>query len=384
MSNITTYIEQFGNIPFAELPYTDADDFSLNNIFYMPLEKVAPSVFESKPKTLGHYAQAFYALHDYKMVPAGLVLPKHICRRLVKMSSSRRFAAIKLTGVRSILDKDNTVQFAAATFILPNKTNIIMFRGTDDTICGWIEDFDLLLKGKTGSHDLTVQYLEEAAKALEGDIYVTGHSKGGHLALYAALMCSPETRKRIKRVYNNDGPGFNDSALIESEAYREILPCYRHYIPDSSMFGLMLKHDYDYKVVKSFVPLLGLVQHDISTWQLDGAIPVTVNDVTKVGKMQDVAFARVIEEATPENVNGFRTILNDCFEATGTQTLTGFVKNIVPAVPKMIRGYFDHDKETRSNFWQATLLILGNLAKAGLETVKGELEFPGDLPVTAK
>ncbi len=374
MPNITTYIEEFGNIPFSELPYTDADDFSLNNIFYMPLEKVVPSVFETKPKTLGHYAHQFYAMHDFKMVPAGLVLPKHICRRLVKMSSSRRFASIKLTGVRSVLDMENTVQFAAATFILPNKTNVIVFRGTDDTILGWIEDFDLLLKGKTGSHSLTVQYLEEAAQALEGDIYVTGHSKGGHLALYAALNCSPETRKRIKRVYNNDGPGFNDDAYLDSDEYREILPCYRHYVPDSSLFGLMLKHDNDYKVVKSSIPFLGLVQHDISTWQLNGAIPVTVDDVTQMGKMQDVAFAKVVEEATNENINGFRTIMNDCFFATGTYTLTGFVKNIVPGIPRMVGEYFEHDKDTRKNFWQATYLMISNFAKAGFAAAKGELE----------
>ncbi len=376
MPNITTYIEDFGNIPFCELPYTDGDDFSLNNIFYMPLEKVAPSEFEKSPKTLGHYAQAFYALHNYKIVPAGLVLPKHICRRLVKMSSMRRFAAIKLTGVRSVIDKDNTVQFAAATFILPNKVNVVAFRGTDDTILGWVEDFDLLLKGKTGSHDLTVQYLEEAAANLEGDIYVTGHSKGGHLALYAALNCSEETRKRIKRVYNNDGPGFSDDAYLESDEYKQIRPVYRHFIPDSSLFGLMLKHDNDFKVVKSSVPFIGLVQHDISTWQLNGAVPVLADDVTAIGKVQDEAFANTIEQASIDDINGFRTILNDTFMATETENLTGFAKHIVTSVPKMIGNYFEHDKDTRKHFWKATTLILTNLGKSAVSAAKGELVYP--------
>ncbi len=376
MANISTYIENFGNIPFSELPYTDGDDFSLNNIFYMPLEKVAPSEFEKKPKTLGHYAQAFYAMNNYKMVSAGLVLPKHICRRLVKMSYSRRFAAIKLTGVRSVLDNENTVQFAAATFILPNKVNVLAFRGTDDTILGWIEDFDLLLKGKTGSHDLAVQYLEEAAANLEGDIFVTGHSKGGHLALYAALHCSEETRKRIKRVYNNDGPGFADDAYLYSDEYKEIRPVYRHFIPDSSLFGLMLKHDNDFKVVKSSVPFLGLVQHDICTWQLDGALPVLTDDITAVGKVQGEAFANTIEQATHEDINGFRTILNDTFMATGTENLSGFAKNIVTSVPKMIVNYFDHDKDTRKHFWNATTTILVNFGKSAVSAAKGEIVYP--------
>lgn len=372
MPNIDNYIENFGNIPFSEMPFNDADNFVLNNIFYMPLEKVVPTEFESYPKTLGYYAQAFYALHDYKMVPAGLVLPKIICRRLVKMSSCRRFAAVKVTGIRSVYDKDRTVQFAAATFILPNKTNVIIFRGTDDTVCGWIEDFDLLALGKTGSHDLTVQYIEDAAKALSGDIMLTGHSKGGHLSLYAALCCSKETRKRIKRVYNNDGPGFADDSLLKGEQYQEILPHYRHFVPDSSAFGIMLKHDYDYKVVKSSIPLLGLIQHDIGTWQIDGAMPVLRDDLTVIGKLQDEAFARVIEEADTQTVAAFRNVLNNCFAVTGNDTLLSFAKNIVPAVPKMVGGYFNQTEQDKHGFWKATGIILKNLAKSGAHAVRGD------------
>ena len=376
MANITTYIEEFGNVPFSELPFTDADNFALNGIFYLPIEKVAPWEFEETPKTLGHYAQAFYALHNYKMVPAGLVLPKVICRRLVMMSSCRRFAAIKLTGVQHVLDKENTVQFAAATFILPNKTNVILFRGTDDTFCGWIEDFDLLAKGHTGTHKLAVDYIEEAASKLEGDIYVGGHSKGGHVALYAALACSDETRKRIKRVYNNDGPGFKEPDMVQSDEYREILPGYRHYVPDSSLFGMMLYHDRDYKVVKSSVPLIGMIQHDIGTWQLDGAIPVVKDELSIVGKIQDVAFAKILDDVEEEYVQAFRDVFNNCLEATGTETLTAFVKHIVPSVPKIFGRYYKHDKPTRKNFWKATTIILTDIAKTAVDAVKGDMVFP--------
>ncbi len=376
MPNIDTYIEQFGNIPFSELPFNDADNLALNNIFYMPIEKVAPAEFENKPKTLGHYAQAFYALHDYKYVPAGLVLPKIICRRLVKMSSCRRFAAIKITGVQNFIDEESTVQFAAATFILPNKTNVVLYRGTDDTVCGWLEDFDILIKGKTGSHDLAVQYIEKATAALNGDFMVGGHSKGGHMALYAALSCSDETRQRIKRIYNNDGPGFADGSILESDTYDKILPYYRHFVPDASAFGLMMNHDNDFKVVKSSVPFLGLVQHDISTWQIDGAMPVIKNELSTVGKVQDVAFAKVIEETSIEKFKGFRDVLGNTFAAADCDCLLKFGKTIVTSVPKMVSGFRRQDTDDKKKFWSTTFSIVKNVAKTGFEAAKGDLVYP--------
>lgn len=376
MPNIDTYIEQFGNIPFSEMPFNDADNLALNNIFYMPIEKVAPSEFEEKPKTLGHYAQAFYAMHNYKHVPAGLVLPKIICRRLVKMSSCRRFAAIKVTAVQNTIDTENTVQFAAATFILPNKMNLILYRGTDDSVCGWVEDFDLLIKGKTGSHDLAINYLENAAKSLKGDFIVAGHSKGGHMALYASLSCSDETRKRIKRVYNNDGPGFADGTLLTGDEYKELLPKYRHFVPDSSTFGIMMHHDNDFKIVKSSFPLLGLVQHDLGTWQLDGAMPVLRDELSLMGKIQDVAFEKVINEAGIENFTGFRNILNNTFEATGADCLLQFGKTIATSVPKMICGFRKQDATDKKQFWNSTFSIIKNVTKTSIEAIKGELVYP--------
>lgn len=376
MPNIDTYIENFGNVPFSELPFNDADNLVLNNIFYLPIEKVAPATFETKPKTLGHYAQAFYALHDYKYVPAGLVLPKVICRRLVKMSSCRRFAAIKLTGVQHFLDTENTVQFAAATFILPDKTNVVLFRGTDDTVCGWLEDFDLLIKGRTGSHALCVEYLEDAVAALNGNFFVGGHSKGGHMALYAALCCSDETRKHITRVYNNDGPGFADEEILQGNEYAEILPFYRHFVPDASAFGLMMNHDYDFKVVKSAVPFLGLVQHDIGTWQIDGAMPVLKDDLSVVGKVQDIAFAKVIDDAGVENFKGFRDVLGNTFAAADADCLLKFGRTIVTSVPRMIGGFRRQDPAEKKKFWNTTFSIIKNVAKTGVDAAKGTLVYP--------
>ena len=139
---------------------------------------------------------------------------------------------------------------------------------------------------------------------------------------------------------------------------------------------MMLYHDRDYKVVKSSVPLIGMIQHDIGTWQLDGAIPVVKDELSIVGKIQDVAFAKILDDVEEEYVQAFRDVFNNCLEATGTETLTAFVKHIVPSVPKIFGRYYKHDKPTRKNFWKATTIILTDIAKTAVDAVKGDMVFP--------
>ena len=49
-------------------------------------------------------------------------------------------------------------------------------------------------------------YLNNIAKKYKNKIIVGGHSKGGNLAIYASVFCKDKYKKRIIKVYNNDGP----------------------------------------------------------------------------------------------------------------------------------------------------------------------------------
>ena len=144
-----------------------------------------------------------------------------------------------------------------------------------------------------------VDYLAEVAKRFDGDIIVCGHSKGGYVAQYAVLNSPKEVRDRIKYLYNNDGPGFKNYDYLGSDVYNELLPRYRHFIPQSSFIGMMLMHDDDYTVVKSN-GLIGPLQHDLRTWQFKGDKLITCDDVSAVGKVTDLVFHDLIRSLSEE------------------------------------------------------------------------------------
>ena len=118
-------------------------------------------------------------------------------------------------------DKDTVKQFAALCFLLPDGTNYVSFRGTDETITGWREDFLMSCQSETSGAKEAVSYFNKVAKALEGKFILGGHSKGGNFAMYAAAFCEPEYKERIVQVYNNDGPGFREE-IIQSPEFQEI------------------------------------------------------------------------------------------------------------------------------------------------------------------
>ena len=50
-----------------------------------------------------------------------------------------------------------------------------------------------------------VEYVNYTIHTGIGKIRMGGHSKGGNLAIYAAVNCASRVQKRIIEVYNNDG-----------------------------------------------------------------------------------------------------------------------------------------------------------------------------------
>lgn len=100
------------------------------------------------------------------------------------------------------------------------------------------------------SQEDAVKYLNDTCSYIRGRLYVGGHSKGGNLAIYSAINCNKRVKKKIKCVYNNDGPGF-DISVIKSEQYQSMLPYIRSIVPENSIVGMLLEHDDDYIIVKA-------------------------------------------------------------------------------------------------------------------------------------
>ena len=158
---------------------------------------------------------------------------------------------------------ETETQFSAVTFRLPNGICYVAYRGTDETIVGWKEDFNLAFSEPVEGQLLSVDYLNRAAESIAGSFYVGGHSKGGNFAAYACMNCEGKVRGRIMGIYDHDGPGLRPEVKALG-AYDEIADRIHKTIPHSSLVGMLLYTDGVYRVVESRT--IGLAQHNPYTW----------------------------------------------------------------------------------------------------------------------
>ena len=179
------------------------------------------------------------------------------------MLESRRFRELKLNGYQNLLEKEREIQFAAVTYVLGDGNIYVAFRGTDETLVGWKEDFNMAFMSPIPAQTYAMRYLNVIAGMVNVPIIVGGHSKGGNLAVYASMYCLDSVRNRIRTIYNMDGPGFRREVL-ENGHYDKIAKKVVKVRPYASIVGMLFETDYNYRVIGSRT--FGLAQHNPFTW----------------------------------------------------------------------------------------------------------------------
>ena len=377
MATSKDFIKKYGDKTFSELPFTDVDNLLLCEIFYMPFEKVLYKGFNDKPVIFSDACKKVFAYNGYKHISPGFLMNNYISQKMMALAETVRYKDVKVYACESVFGTEPAVQFAAMTFILPDDTKVVVYRGTDDTWVGWKEDLDIYTKKGIPSHKLCVDYLERVAKDFpDGDIIICGHSKGGHVALHSALYCDESVRNRIERVYNNDGPGFYSYNYIESKPYNEIINKYRHFVPDCSFVGMLLIHDDDYIPVKS-TRLFGMLQHDLATWKIKGIQLLTRDDLTFVARVTDLVLKKILYNMDEEKTNNFEAVLSAVIAGMGQVNITNFSKNLISSLKgaidtwSSIDGAFPHNL-CRNIYSNRGVHQACNYAGQGSKTKKAE------------
>ena len=183
------------------------------------------------------------------------------------MAETKRFGQILLADYVNEISLDEQSQFCAMTVRLGDGYTNVVYSGTDSTIVGWKEDFNMSFLDETPGQQKAVEYLKAIAEASEEPLRLMGHSKGGNCAIYAAMHSSAAVYERIETIWNNDGPGFTES-MLQIDNYRYLLPRIRTIIPEHSIVGMLFEHKEEYEVVASSGS--GAAQHDVMSWEVRG------------------------------------------------------------------------------------------------------------------
>ena len=356
MPNMIDYIHWRGDLTMEQDPFNEVDNLILSEFCFLELTGIVPAMEEGAAVPLGAAAAAYFRRHEGQERRMGVLVPDQILDLAARMARSPRFAGMGLSGYCSHIDAGREAQFAALTVDIGDGSVYIAFRGTDDTLVGWKEDFNMAFLPTVPSQPIAVEYVKAAAAAHPGKkLVIGGHSKGGNLAVYSAVHCGSRLQRRIRAVYNNDGPGFKES-LVETAEYQALGERIRTIVPRSSIVGMLLEHDDNYEVVASCEK--GIYQHDGFSWEVMGNRFVRLREISQAGRSSDRTIRDFIGAMDDEQRERFVDALFEVLGSTNARTLTELDSDRMGAVGAMIRRYKDFDRETRQTLLEAVGVLL--------------------------
>lgn len=325
MADLFDYLRWRGDLSFSQVPPGPVDALIFSALSYLTF---SGSVAERPdiPVSLRDASEEFFRESDAEKrcrVKVDLSL-------LMAAAESSRFGNTLLLRFQDILIPEEDTQFAAITFLLDNNSAFIAFRGTDYSLVGWKEDFNMTFHESVPAQRLAAQYTQAVSERYPMPLYLGGHSKGGNLAVFASVKQEPAIRNRIRAIYNHDGPGFTDF-VMQDPAYLEMVPRIHTIIPQSSVIGMLLEHEEPYTVIKS--KQIGLLQHDFYSWLLEGPDFVPMEEVTENSKFLDMTIKAWLSGMTNEERN---EIVDTVFDLLSI----GNVSSVFDLIhPKNVRTY---------------------------------------------
>lgn len=298
MFNILDYIDWRGDLSFSRAGFNQVDNVILSLLSYIDLQGIVPCAGEEGSISLEE-AERLYALrHGQEEEEFYFKTAMDVFKKAAKC---KRFGTLLLSDYIEEIDMEKESQFSALTIDLGRQNYFISFSGTDDTIVGWKENFNMSFVEATESQRKSVEYLDRAGSKISGIFRIGGHSKGGNLAIYASACVKEEIQERIKKIYNNDGPGFTKK-MIDKTMYFKLRPKILSLFPEGSIVGMCLEHEGSILVVKS---QKGKQQHDPINWEVLGASFVNAGELNESAKLFHKVIRAWMKKMPPEQKEEF-------------------------------------------------------------------------------
>lgn len=340
MATVLDYLKEYRDISFREMPMTEVDSLALCQLSYLKFDGLVPEVHENLPSvtlaTLKKNPESDKLFADVRY--------EEVNRALVDaMLSGKRYRNLKLNCYVNLVEKEWETQFSAITFLLEDGTVYLAYRGTDETIIGWKEDFNMAFLSPVPSQEYSVKYLNSVASRIKRPFYVGGHSKGGNLAVYSAMNCREEIQERIIKIYSMDGPGFRPEVL-ERCNYSAVRSRVVKILPHSSLVGMLFESDMNFQVVES--KKFGLAQHDPYTWLVEGEHLVRVNDIYERRKLMDNTLNEWILSLNEEQLRTFVDTLYQVIAASQADNLIDLTADWKKSMNGIVGALKEVDEET--------------------------------------
>lgn len=371
MADLLTYLQWRGDLSLAAAPFNEVDNLILAELSFVDFGGIVPPPGEGSAVPLQEAARRYFAAHPREEIHMGVLVPHQIPDLLEAMAESIRFRDTGLNCFADRLDPEASVQFAALTAELGDGSLYLSFRGTDDTIAGWRENFEMSFLDQVPAQQEAERYVEAVARQYRRKkLRLGGHSKGGNLAVYSAVHCPAAVQRRIAAVYNNDGPGFRTSFLDRPE-HQRIAHRITTIVPQFSVVGLLMEHEEDYTVVKS--SQAGLLQHDGFSWEVLGPGFVHLPSDAPTIRRNDAALKQWVDSLDTDQRRRFTQALFEVLTCTGAQTLQDLTEDSFKTAAAMLKTMAGLDKETRQALKEVVALLCKAQVLAMTDDIREDL-----------
>ncbi len=344
MPNVIDYLKWRGDLTFSASPFCEVDNIILSMLSFIDYSSAVSDSVYGMPVRLDKCFDE-NRLKYPTGEKFGSIIPDLTNDLFIAAAKSTRFREVYVTTYRSLIDEEQCLQFGAVTFILPDNSVFAAFRGTDDTLVGWREDFNLSFTHPVRAQALAAEYLNEVASVYRGPIRTGGHSKGGNLALYSAAFASPEVRERLVTAYSNDGPGFVEE-VVNTPEFREADKKAVTIVPQSSVVGMLLHRSSRLEVIESDTRN-GVLQHDPFSWQIMGREFVHLPSLSQSGKKHDEVLHEWLGKLSAEKRREFTDIVFGVLGSTGAKTLSDLSQDQLPKLLTAAKTFGSLGKDER-------------------------------------
>ena len=298
MSTIFDYLDHVTYDSIYDRPFKELDVLALTELTYLPFDRIVPQGDTTNIEVrLSDAAELVDRTTDF------IVTNQHL-QIVDSLATSKRFKNIKLLNYVDEYEPDVQKQFAAMTYRLTMDVYLVVFRGTDDTLIGWKEDFHMTYMDHIPAQRRAASYLQHVMKEFpKGHFMVAGHSKGGNLAAYACSYLPDQLSEQVDAIYCYDAPGLNKS-IIKTEGYQRIAHLIHRFVPQGSIVGMMLEVPEPATIVKSRA-FGGFAQHDAFTWMVEKDGFVTLDQTSPDSQQMDQTLKQWVQEVPDSQLKKF-------------------------------------------------------------------------------
>lgn len=353
MGNIMDYISWRGDLSFEQSQFNEVDNLILACFSYVNLDGIS-AVTKQKGIGLKKLTKEFMKLHTMKELEADKSFIRLAPFMMMEMAKSVRFGKCVVRNYVNDIVTEAEQQFAAMEIVLEDGTSYVSFRGTDDTIIGWKEDFNLST-GVVPAQKRAIEYLQKISEHTDGMLRVGGHSKGGNLAIYGSVMCK-SAHEKILEIYSNDGPGFSRE-FQELPETKEMMPKIIRIIPEYSIIGTLLEHEKEPVIVASSSK--GLLQHDAFSWEVQGPALVRRDSLNKTA----LRFIEILHKwIDGMDMEQKRLLIEDLFatlQASGYENLSEVQSGGLKSLAAMVKRVEKFAPESRGMMRKLLTAICG-------------------------